>query len=150
MSPVLQLCTGSTRLRSYDMTHRSQMSVTWVTATLYFSVFGSNDRPPTKLSAFLAVGQRQKKKHSLSHFILSTTFAKQIATPVTCGLPLKTTQNHMCESPIPSHTHIHAQATWCRWSGVIRGKPKSKEQVLKITGLADRPSFPLSGRNASH
>lgn len=42
------------------------------------------------------------------------------------------------------HTNIHTQATWCHCSGAIRGKPKSKVQILEIKGLADRPSFPLS------
>lgn len=107
MSPdVFLFCTGSTRLRSYAMTHRSQTSLTSLMATLDFSQFWSNDRPPTKLSAFLTVGQRQKKTLAIT-FHPQHHLAKQIATPATCGLPLKATQNHMCESPTPSDTQTY-------------------------------------------
>lgn len=113
------------------MTHRSQTSLTL--ATLDFFPFGSNDSPPNKLSAFLVVGQKQKKMLPITfhpqHHLCQADSNSSNLWPTLEDYP-----NHMCESLLPSNTHIHTQATWCvvgvGWLGGSQNQ-RSKSSKLK-------------------
>lgn len=122
------------------MTHRSQMSLTSVMATLYFCLSGNNGRHLPSPCLHSSLWDRSIKR-TPSNYHISFTFAKQIATPATCGCPWRLPET-TCVNPLPPQMHTHTRATWCHWSGAIEGKPKSKVQILKIKGLADGPSFP--------
>lgn len=129
------------------MTHRSQMSLTSVMATLYFCLSGNNGRhlpspsPSPQPNCLHSSLWDRSIKRTPSNYHISFTFAKQIATPATCGCPWRLPET-TCVNPLPPQMHTHTRATWCHWSGAIEGKPKSKVQILKIKGLADGPSFP--------
>lgn len=117
------------------MTHRSQMSLTSVMATLYFCLSGNNGRhpPPTKLSAFLTVGQKHKNPPSNYH--ISFTFAKQIATPATCGCPWRLPET-TCVNPLPPqmHTHTHGQPG-VTGAEQLRGSQNQKYKSWKLKDL---------------
>lgn len=121
------------------MTHRSQMSLTSVMATLRFCLSGNNGRhptlpllpPPTKLSAFLTVGQKQKKTQQLSHFI---HLCQADSNSCNMRLPLKATQNHMCESPAPSDAHTHRQPG-VTGAGQLRGSQNQRYKSWKLKDL---------------
>lgn len=121
------------------MTHRSQMSLTSVMATLYFCLSGNNGRhlpsPSPQPNCLHSSLWDRSIKRTPSNYHISFTFAKQIATPATCGCPWRLPET-TCVNPLPPqmHTHTHGQPG-VTGAEQLRGSQNQRYKSWKLKDL---------------